>query len=449
MPLRDILGVLRDAYARTVGVEYMHIQEPDQKEWIQERVEGVPTRSSPLDEKHRDPRAAQRGRGVRALPAHQVPRAEAVQPRGRGDARPDARRAVQRRRRLRDDRRRASAWRTAAGSTCSANVVGKSYSQIFREFEGELDPASTQGSGDVKYHLGAIGKHQSPDGARGQAHARRQPQPPRGGRPGRRRHGARHRRREPNDDSRNTVLPVLAARRRRVRGPGRRRRDVQPLRGARLRGRRHRARRREQPARVHDRARARSFERVRHRRRQDGAGADLPRERRRPRSRGAGDAARVRVPAHRSRRTSSSTSSATAATATTRPTSRRSPSRACTSSSTRTSRCARSTRSSWCNAATSAVDDEQAVEPTSAPGSTPRSRRRTPAGDADADADHLRPPGSDLDGDCRRSTTGRHRGEPPTCSTSSSTGSPHGPRASRPTRKLERQLQSRRARVRP
>ena len=39
MPLRDILGVLRDAYARTVGVEYMHIQEPDQKEWIQERVE--------------------------------------------------------------------------------------------------------------------------------------------------------------------------------------------------------------------------------------------------------------------------------------------------------------------------------------------------------------------------------------------------------------------------
>ena len=38
-----------------------------------------------------------------------------------------------------------------------ANVVGKSYDQIFREFEGELDPAVTQGSGDVKYHLGATG----------------------------------------------------------------------------------------------------------------------------------------------------------------------------------------------------------------------------------------------------------------------------------------------------
>ena len=46
-----------------------------------------------------------------------------------------------------------------------ANVIGKSYAQIFREFEGELDPASTQGSGDVKYHLGAVGKHVAPDGA--------------------------------------------------------------------------------------------------------------------------------------------------------------------------------------------------------------------------------------------------------------------------------------------
>ncbi|MET0627714.1 MAG: 2-oxo acid dehydrogenase subunit E2, partial [Acidimicrobiia bacterium] len=39
LPLRDILGILRDAYSRTVGVEYMHIQEPDQKEWIQAHVE--------------------------------------------------------------------------------------------------------------------------------------------------------------------------------------------------------------------------------------------------------------------------------------------------------------------------------------------------------------------------------------------------------------------------
>jgi 2-oxoglutarate decarboxylase len=46
-----------------------------------------------------------------------------------------------------------------------ANVIGKSYGQIFREFEGELDPLSVEGSGDVKYHLGATGKHTSRQGA--------------------------------------------------------------------------------------------------------------------------------------------------------------------------------------------------------------------------------------------------------------------------------------------
>src|SRR6202012_561555 len=45
-----------------------------------------------------------------------------------------------------------------------ANIVGKSYSQIFKEFEGNLDPSSAQGSGDVKYHLGADGVFSAPGG---------------------------------------------------------------------------------------------------------------------------------------------------------------------------------------------------------------------------------------------------------------------------------------------
>ena len=39
-----------------------------------------------------------------------------------------------------------------------SNIVGKSYEQIFREFEGNLDPRTVQGSGDVKYHLGSRGQ---------------------------------------------------------------------------------------------------------------------------------------------------------------------------------------------------------------------------------------------------------------------------------------------------
>ena len=47
-----------------------------------------------------------------------------------------------------------------------ANIVGKSYGQIFKEFEGNLDPKSTQGSGDVKYHLGAEGVFTAASGKR-------------------------------------------------------------------------------------------------------------------------------------------------------------------------------------------------------------------------------------------------------------------------------------------
>ncbi len=47
-----------------------------------------------------------------------------------------------------------------------ANIVGKSYAQVFGEFEGNLDPRSAHGSGDVKYHLGATGDFVNPDGSK-------------------------------------------------------------------------------------------------------------------------------------------------------------------------------------------------------------------------------------------------------------------------------------------
>ena len=41
LPLGEILRILRDAYCRRIGIEFMHIQEPEEKRWIQEHVEGV------------------------------------------------------------------------------------------------------------------------------------------------------------------------------------------------------------------------------------------------------------------------------------------------------------------------------------------------------------------------------------------------------------------------
>jgi 2-oxoglutarate dehydrogenase E1 component len=163
MPLREILGVLRDAYARTVGVEYMHIQEPDQKEWIQERVEG-PHPPVTAAEKHRilerlnAAEAFERFLHTKYLGQKRfslegaetlVPMLDALCSLAADAGASDVVLGMAHRGRL----------------NVLANVIGKSYAQIFREFEGELDPSSTQGSGDVKYHLGATGKHHAPSGA--------------------------------------------------------------------------------------------------------------------------------------------------------------------------------------------------------------------------------------------------------------------------------------------
>jgi len=44
------------------------------------------------------------------------------------------------------------------------NIMNKPYEKVFADFEGNLDPESIQGSGDVKYHLGTTGKHETEDG---------------------------------------------------------------------------------------------------------------------------------------------------------------------------------------------------------------------------------------------------------------------------------------------
>ena len=40
--LREIQTILRETYCGPIGVEFMHIQDPDQKSWIQRKVEGAP-----------------------------------------------------------------------------------------------------------------------------------------------------------------------------------------------------------------------------------------------------------------------------------------------------------------------------------------------------------------------------------------------------------------------
>jgi 2-oxoglutarate decarboxylase len=166
MRLRDILGVLRDSYCRTVGIEYMHIQDPEQRRWIQERVERP----------HRKP-----AREVQLKILGKLNEAEAfetfLQTKYVGQKRfslegaetmiplLDAVLAAAAQAGL-DEVVLGMAHRGRLNVL--ANIVGKSYGEIFREFEGNLDPSSTHGSGDVKYHLGAEGRYRG-DGSPGVA----------------------------------------------------------------------------------------------------------------------------------------------------------------------------------------------------------------------------------------------------------------------------------------
>ena len=66
--LRQILDRLRKTYCGKIGVEFMHISDPDQKAWIQERIEHIENQTEfTVEGKPHDPGARRRGRGLRAV----------------------------------------------------------------------------------------------------------------------------------------------------------------------------------------------------------------------------------------------------------------------------------------------------------------------------------------------------------------------------------------------
>ncbi|HEX2059528.1 MAG TPA: multifunctional oxoglutarate decarboxylase/oxoglutarate dehydrogenase thiamine pyrophosphate-binding subunit/dihydrolipoyllysine-residue succinyltransferase subunit, partial [Thermoanaerobaculia bacterium] len=163
--LRDILDTLRETYCGKIGPEYMHMQETVQKRWLQDRME--PSRNKqPLDgatkrrilQKLNDAEAFERFlhtkyvghkrfslEGAESL----IPMLDFLFNEAASDGVVEGVIGMAHRGRL----------------NVLANTLEKSYEQIFREFEGDIDPNSREGSGDVKYHLGADGTHESPNGA--------------------------------------------------------------------------------------------------------------------------------------------------------------------------------------------------------------------------------------------------------------------------------------------
>ncbi|WP_405141381.1 multifunctional oxoglutarate decarboxylase/oxoglutarate dehydrogenase thiamine pyrophosphate-binding subunit/dihydrolipoyllysine-residue succinyltransferase subunit [Sphaerisporangium sp. NBC_01403] len=162
MKLRDILGVLRDSYCRTVGIEYMHIQNPEERAWIQSRVEKPHARPSREEQLHilRRLNTSEAfetflqtkyvGQKRFSLEGGEslIPLLDSVISAAADEQLDEVVIGMAHRGRL----------------NVLANIVGKSYAQVFGEFEGNLDPRSAHGSGDVKYHLGASGDFTAPGG---------------------------------------------------------------------------------------------------------------------------------------------------------------------------------------------------------------------------------------------------------------------------------------------
>lgn len=162
LKFRDILGVLRDAYCRTTGVEYMHLQDPEQRKWFQDELEhpySKPSREEQLRivSKLNSAEAFETflqtkfvGQKRFSLEGGEslIPLLDSILSDAADDNLDEVAIGMAHRGRL----------------NVLTNIAGKTYAQVFREFEGNEDPRTVQGSGDVKYHLGTEGTFTSFNG---------------------------------------------------------------------------------------------------------------------------------------------------------------------------------------------------------------------------------------------------------------------------------------------
>lgn len=153
--LRDILGVLRDSYCRTLGVEYMHIQDPAQRQWFQSNVEVKYTKPG-HDEQLRILSKLNQAEAFETFLQTKFVGQKRFSLEGGESLIP-----------LLDQILQGAASAGLDGAAIGmahrgrlnvlTNIAGKTYGQVFREFEGAVAVGSKRGSGDVKYHLGTEG----------------------------------------------------------------------------------------------------------------------------------------------------------------------------------------------------------------------------------------------------------------------------------------------------
>ncbi|WP_216388445.1 multifunctional oxoglutarate decarboxylase/oxoglutarate dehydrogenase thiamine pyrophosphate-binding subunit/dihydrolipoyllysine-residue succinyltransferase subunit [Arcanobacterium phocae] len=162
LTLREILDQLREAYCRTVGIEYMHIVDPAQRRWFQDRLER-PAQPATAEQRRRILTKLNQAEAFETFLQTKYVGQKRFSLEG-GESLIPALDAIL---------EGAAASGLSDVAICMAhrgrlnvltNIAGKSYGQVFNEFDGRIDPTTVQGSGDVKYHLGTEGVYTSPDG---------------------------------------------------------------------------------------------------------------------------------------------------------------------------------------------------------------------------------------------------------------------------------------------
>ncbi len=162
MAVQDVLDALQEFYCGTAGFEYMHIQESRERRWIQQRIEGPQSRLDRAEQLQILYRLGAAEAFEAFLQTKYVGQKrysleggesaivllDALLLRAVGDGMDNAVIGMAHRGRL----------------NVLANIIGKTHAQIFDEFEDATDIRSVQGSGDVKYHLGADGTYRALDG---------------------------------------------------------------------------------------------------------------------------------------------------------------------------------------------------------------------------------------------------------------------------------------------
>ena len=152
---RNMLGILRDSYCRTIGVEYMHIQNPAERIWFQEKLER-PYQKPTKEEQFRILNKLNEAEAFETFLQTKFVGQKRFSLEGSESLIPALDQILQA---AADAGLDEAAIGMAHRGRLSVltNIAGKTYGQVFREFEGSSDIKSVQGSGDVKYHLGTEG----------------------------------------------------------------------------------------------------------------------------------------------------------------------------------------------------------------------------------------------------------------------------------------------------